>query len=193
MKMVGLTGGIGAGKSLVAEIFRHLGVPTFNADNEAKWISDNDPEVKGKITQWFGKTLYHSGKLDRQALAWLIFSDQSHLDKVNSLLHPKVMLRFRDWTANYHDRPYVLHEAAILFESGLHKHLDSTILVTAPKEIRIRRIISRDIVDASSIEKRLEKQWTDEQKATLANYHIINDGIHPVVPAIIQIHSILNN
>lgn len=191
--MVGLTGGIGAGKSLVAEIFRHLGVPTFNADAEAKWISDNDPEVKVKITEWFGKTLYTSGKLDRQALARLIFSDQSKLELVNSLLHPKVMHRFRDWSANYQDRPYVLHEAAILFESGFYKYLNSTILVTAPKEIRITRIIARDASNAGSILKRIEKQWPDELKTPLANYHIINDGIHPIIPAVIHIHSILNN
>ena len=189
MKMVGLTGGIGSGKSLVAKIFEHLGIPTFNADKESKIVLDFDPEVRRQITQWFGSDLYRTNHLDRVGLASIIFADAGALARVNSLVHPKVLDRFLAWSQDYRQKPYVLHEAAIIFESGFYRHLDTTILVTAPEEIRTHRIISRDHLTAEAIKLRIRNQWPDEQKIPLAGFILNNDGLSPIVPEVLGIHN----
>jgi len=188
MFTVGLTGGIGSGKTLVAAIFRHLGIPVFDADTESKKILDQDPDVRERLTRWFGSDIYVAGKPDRAKLAGIIFNDPVNLVKMNSLIHPKVKDQFIHWCSENQDKPYVIHEAAILFETGFYKEMRASVLVTAPEEIRIARVIRRDRTTGELIRQRMKNQWTDEQKAKLASYSILNDGLAPLLPAILEIH-----
>lgn len=188
MKIVGLTGGIGSGKSVVGRIFTILGVPVFNADEESRKLMDEDLLIREQLSGWFGEQVYKDGKLDRPRLAGIIFSNQELLSKVNSLVHPRVMNRFLEWRGENPDNPYLIHEAAILFESGFYRHMDRTILVTAPENVRIGRIILRDNTSAEAVRQRMKNQWTDEQKIPLADYIINNNGESLLTPLILEIH-----
>ncbi len=188
MLRVGLTGGIGSGKSLVAKIFMTLGIPVFQADSEAGIILDEDITVREKLTEWFGPEIYIQGKPDRNRIAGIVFNDPLQLAKLNELIHPLVMNHFIKWCGLHNSSPYVIHEAAILFESGLYKHLDRTILVTAPEETRIERVVQRDRVSDEMVRARMKNQWTEEQKVPLADFIIRNDGETPVIPAVLDIH-----
>lgn len=189
MLTVGLTGGIGSGKSIIADLFSHLKIPVFNADAESKKILDEDRSVRDQLTEWFGSDLYTDGKVNRGKLAGIIFNDPAALAKTNNLLHPGVLDRFIRWTETWRNEPYVIHEAAILFESGIYKKMDTTILVTAPLELRISRVMKRDKTSEDIIRQRIRNQWPDEQKALLAGYIINNDGKSPVLPRVIWIHN----
>jgi dephospho-CoA kinase len=188
MKIVGLTGGIGSGKSLVANIFNHLGIPVFHADSESKKILDSDLQVRFRFTEWFGPEIYKEDGLDRAKLAGIIFNDPEILARVNGMIHPLVMQRFIAWCGNYRQKPYVLHEAAILFESGLYKQMDMSVLVTAPEDIRLQRIINRDKTTEDAVRQRMQNQWYDEQKYPLAGFIIVNDGVSPLIPKVLEIH-----
>lgn len=189
MHTVGLTGGIGSGKSLVANIFKHIGIPVFDADSESKNILDHDLQVRQKLIEWFGTEVIKSGKPDHQKIAGIIFSNQESLAKMNGLLHPLVRARFISWCGKNQKQPYVIHEAAILFESGIYRQMNATILVTAPEKIRIARVRQRDKTTEESILQRMHNQWTDERKSPLANFVINNDGESPLLPRILEIHN----
>lgn len=188
MYIIGLTGGIGSGKSLVAKIFIHLGIPVFNADTEAKKILDEDLPVREQLKAWFGPQIYTESGLDRAKLAGIIFTSRDLIIKVNELVHPRVYDRFILWCGSQKDKPYVIHEAAILFESGFYRHMDATILITAPESIRIGRVIQRDKISEEDVRRRMQNQWSDEQKSVLAGYIIQNDGETPLMPKILGIH-----
>jgi dephospho-CoA kinase len=189
MNTVGLTGGIGSGKTLIAKIFTHLGIPVFNADLESRNILENDTDVRYWLTEWFGHNIYVNGYPDRTAISKIVFNDSEKLIKMNNLMHPKVMVRFSQWVNEHQNNPYCIHEAAILFESGFYNHMDSTILVTAPEGIRINRISHRDNVSEESIRQRIQNQWSDEKKVPLATYIIKNDGKSPLIPKVLEIHT----
>jgi len=189
MYTVGLTGGIGSGKSLVAQIFSHLGIPVFNADTEAGKILEEDLHIQHQLAEWFGPDIYIDGRPDRPKLARIIFNNAKMLSRVNELIHPRVLDRFLKWCSENQHKPYVIHEAAILFESGFYKHMNTTILVTAPERIRISRVKQRDKTTEKSIRQRMQNQWTDEQKSPLAGYIIQNDGEFPLLPRILEIHN----
>lgn len=189
MRTVGLTGGIGSGKSLVANIFTHLGIPVFDADAEAGKILDEDIQVRVQLTEWFGPAAYVNGKPNRQKLAAIVFTHPAELSRMNALVHPKVMARFISWCGEKQDKPYVIHEAAILFESGFYRHLETTILVTAPEKIRIERVKKRDNTSEESVRQRMQNQWSDEQKFPLAGFIIENDEKSPLLPKVLEIHS----
>lgn len=188
MLAVGLTGGIGSGKSLVSKIFEHFGVPVFNADNESKAILLEDEQVRKHLTQWLGPDIYTSEGPDRQKIARMIFTDPCLLNKVNGLIHPLVIEHFKSWCQKNKQHPYVIQEAAILFETGLYQMLDFNILVVAPEQIRIERVKSRDQVSTEAVEHRMKNQWLDEQKIPLADYIINNDGESPLLPQVLEIH-----
>jgi dephospho-CoA kinase len=189
MNIVGLTGGIGSGKTLIAKIFMHLGIPVFNADMESRSILDNDIDVRYWLTKWFGQGIFVKGLPDRSAISNIVFKNPDELLKLNNLLHPKVMQRFSQWTFEHKQKNYLIHEAAILFESGLYSHMDSTILVTAPESLRLQRVCTRDNVSEESVRHRMQNQWTDEKKTNLATYIINNDEKTPLIPRIIEIHT----
>ena len=159
---VGVTGGIGSGKSSVCKVFGTLGIPVFEADEEARKITESDERVKKSLCEIAGTDLYMSGFLDRKLLASLIFNDKSKLEEVNRLVHPLVFQAFGEWAGNQ-DAPYVIMEAAILFESGAHRLVDKTIVVTAPDDERLERVSSRSGMTISEVNERMRNQYSQEE------------------------------
>jgi dephospho-CoA kinase len=184
---IGITGGIGSGKSTVCKIFKLLGIPVFEADIVAKSLINSNADIRNELIQLFGKNIYSSnGKVDRKMLASLIFNDDILLEKVNNLVHPAVRNEFIQWLQKQNS-DYIIHEAAILFESGLYKMMDYTILVSAPKNIRIDRVIKRDDISPEVVRLRIKKQWTDEEKRILASIELVNDNQKLLIPQILEI------
>lgn len=183
---VGITGGIGSGKSTVCKIFRLLGVPVFEADLIAKEIMNNNGSVVDSLTSWFGTDIYINGRLNRQKLAAAIFENEEWLQKVNGLVHPLVRDEFLRWKSSQNG-PYLIYEAAILFESGFYKMMDVNILITAPEQVRIDRVIQRDNSTKEQVLARMSKQWSDEEKRKLATFEIVNDNSILIIPQILEI------
>jgi dephospho-CoA kinase len=189
MIKVGVTGGIGSGKTLVCRVFEKLGIPVFYADDEAKRLLDADPEVKETMMEYFGRDIYDDNGLKKANLASKIFNNQDALDKVNSIVHPAVRQLFVEWAKEKEFAfPYVIEEAAILFESGVYKDLNFNILVYAPEELRISRVISRDNTDRGKVRARMQHQMKDEEKISMADAVIYNDESRLVLPQILEIH-----
>jgi dephospho-CoA kinase len=191
MIRVGLTGGIGSGKSLICTIIEKLGVPVYYADAEARRLMSQDPVLKTGIMDLFGERVYRGGELDRKYLAGLVFGDKEKLAALNALVHPSVREDFISWAAKRNEAPYVVEEAAILFESGAHRVLDRTVLVTAPEEVRISRVMERDGIDRESVLKRMRHQWQEEEQRKLADHVIVNDGQQMLLPQVIELHNSL--
>lgn len=188
---VGITGGIGSGKSTVCHMFKLLGAPVFEADVVAKQLLQTHPQIRKGLIHLFGEDIYlDDGTVDRKKLADIIFNNDVQLAKMNALVHPVVRNEFHEWVKQQ-NTPYVIHEAAILFESGFYKLMDFTILVSAPEEERIQRVVKRDGVSEQQVRERLAKQWTDAEKRKLADKEIVNDNNNPVLPEIIQIDKTL--
>ncbi|MDD4645868.1 MAG: dephospho-CoA kinase [Bacteroidales bacterium] len=189
MRTIGLTGGIGSGKSMVAEIFTHLGIPVFNADAESKQILREDTVLHDQLSQLFGPGIFNQGIPDRKKLAEILFLDREKMDKMNGLIHPRVIDRFVSWCKEHQQSPYLVHEAAILFETGFYRLMDLNILVVAPDDIRIKRVMERDQTTEKLVRERMQNQWTDEQKKPLADIIMINDGESPLLPQVLEIHN----
>ncbi len=188
---IGITGGIGSGKSTVCRVFKIIGIPIFEADQVAKQLLQTRSEIKEGLIHLFGKEVYsEDGTIDRKKLASIIFNDDVQLRKMNALVHPVVRNEFQQWVKQQNS-PYVIHEAAILFESGFYKMMDFTILVSAPEEERIQRVMQRDGVSEKQVKERLAKQWTDAERRKLADKEIINDNKNPVIPEIIKLDKII--
>lgn len=185
--IVGLTGGIGSGKSTVAKVFQALNVPVFNSDDEAKNSINKDPELVNAITKAFGK-VYKNGALDKVKLAEIVFNDPVSLEKLNNIVHPKVAACFEKWVAKNSAAPLLIKEAAILIESGAYQHVDKIILVTAPESIRISRVIERDSVSEGKVKSRMKAQISDKEKLTYADFVIVNDATELVVPQVLKVH-----
>ena len=187
MKVVGITGGIGSGKTIVCDIFRELGVPVYEADAEAKRLYDL-PEVMEKVKEKFGEDFFQDGAVDRKKLAGKIFKDPEALKTINSILHPQVKKHFNNWKKQFAGKPYVLKEAAILFESGTDKGCDKIITVTAPEAIRIQRVTARDKRSQKEVEEIMNRQWPDEEKIKRSDFVIVNDGESLILPEVLRIH-----
>ncbi|MCS4223955.1 dephospho-CoA kinase [Sphingobacterium sp. BIGb0165] len=184
---IGITGGIGSGKTFICRLFEALGIPVYNADEEAKRLMNTDIRIKEKLIAQFGEATYKDGLLDRAFLANMVFSDKDKLELLNSIVHPIVIQEAKDWAERQTTR-YSLKEAALLFESGSYKELDYTILVTAPMDIRIQRVIERDGATEQQVQERINKQLSDEEKRQLADFVIVNDGITPLLPQVWTLH-----
>lgn len=193
MKRIGLTGGIGSGKSFIAEMFRRLGVPVFNSDDEARRIQETDEEVLDAIRKTFGDVFQSGGALDRKKLASIVFSDRGKLEQLNAIVHPAVGKAFEKFCAQHASSPYVIKEAAIIFEAGIDEQLDGTILVTAPEQTRLQRVMERDGVSAQEVQARMQRQWSEEEKMKRADWLIGNDGVKPLLPQVIRIHETLRS
>jgi dephospho-CoA kinase len=180
MLKIGVTGGIGSGKSMVCQILESFGYPVFYSDDEAKKLSDSHPKIRKDLIQIFGQEVYDGSGLNRPFLASKIFDNEEDRQRVNAIIHPVVRKTFEDF-ANSTEAPFVFNEAAILIETGAHENFDAMILVSAPQEIRLKRVIRRDSSNSRDIEARMEKQWTDEQKRPFANFEIMNDGERPLL------------
>lgn len=186
MKRIGITGGIGAGKSLVAEIIKAMGYPVYNSDERAKELTESNPKIKEGLIHLFGEEIYQNDTLNKFALAQAIFSDDSLRDKVNTLIHPIVREDFNLWTLAQNTE-LVFNESAILFETGSFKNFDAIILVHAPKELRIKRIMKRDNSSENEVLKRMDSQFSDEKKYQLTEFRIVNDEQTPLLTQVEQI------
>ena len=187
MIRVGLTGGIGSGKSTVASFFRELGAPVYDSDRRAKELMNVDTDLREAITTLLGAEAYKDGSLNRQWIAGRVFSDPELLSSLNALVHPAVREDFNLWSAAQ-KAPYVLQEAAILMENRGNKHLDRTILVTAPESVRIARVVERDDVQAADVRERMENQWKDSDKIPLADFVIENTNLENTRRQVEDIH-----
>ncbi|MGY4536758.1 dephospho-CoA kinase [Mucilaginibacter sp. UYNi724] len=191
MFKVGITGNIGSGKTTVCKIFEVLGIPVFYADDAAKQVMVKDEELIKGIKKAFGNDAYFSdGSLNRKYIAGIVFNSKQEIEKLNALVHPAVFRAFDKWVINQKDAPYVLKEAAILFESGSYKKCDRAIMVTAPLEIRIKRVTSRDGITADEVKARNARQFTEEKKLALANDVITNDDKQLVIPQVLKLHEL---
>lgn len=185
--IIGLTGGIGSGKTTVAQIFRALSIPVFVADEESKIIIDTDLELQDQLRELLGEKLIKSGRIDRPYMASLIFNDNELLEKTNALIHPAVGRAFSEWYAKQ-NAPYVLREAAILFESGSYKDCAAIIVVSAPEPLRLERVIKRSGETEKQVKSRMARQWSQEEKEALANFIIQNDHQSMLIPQVLKIH-----
>ncbi len=185
--ILGLTGGIGSGKSTVAKIFEFLGVPVYEADVFSKTIIDTDKQLQAELVNLLGTEIIAEGKIVRPKMAELIFGDKNLLQKANNLIHPAVARHFQSWYASQ-SFPYVIKEAAILFESGSYKSCDKILVVAAPKEMRINRVMARSNMTREEVEARMNNQWPQEEKLEKADYIVTNDLTESVIKQVIHIH-----
>ena len=192
MKKIGITGGIGSGKSTVCEVFRLLGVPVFHADIEAKNLQNNDLNIKYRIKELFGEDVYTpEGILDRKKMAGIIFNDQKFLEAINGIIHPAVRNCFQKWCENYQKLPYVLYEAAILYESGFASDFDRNILVIAEERLRIERVIKRDQITEENIKERIKNQMPDIEKVKKTDFIIENNNQSLIIPQILKLDKLI--
>ena len=191
MHKIGVTGGIGSGKSTVCKIFEVFGIPVYYADERARNLILSDPRIRKGYIELFGEEVYENGRLNRKLVADRIFSDRTLLEKVNRLVHPVVRDDFLRWTERQ-NAPYVIEEAAVMLESGGQDLLDFVVVVSAPESLRIQRVVHRDGTSGPKVKKRINNQWTDQQRRELADYEVLADDRHLVVPQVLQIHAELN-
>jgi dephospho-CoA kinase len=189
MYRVGLTGGIGSGKSTIAAIFQVLGIPVSYADQEAKRVMNEDLHLRAAIIEKFGEATYAGGVLNRKYLAGQVFSDPAKLEVLNSLVHPATIREGRKWIQQLGERfPYAIREAAIVFETSAAAHLDFIIGVYAPATLRIHRTMQRDTITREEVLQRMKNQIDDDIKMRLCDAVIINDDQHVVLPQVLELH-----
>jgi dephospho-CoA kinase len=188
MKRIGLTGGIGSGKSFIAQIIEHMGYPVYYSDARAKELTKSNPSIKTGLISLFGEEVYEGNKLNAKLIASKIFHNDELRKKVNELIHPIVRADFENWALNQNSE-LVFNEAAILFETGSYRNFDATILVCAPTELKIERVMKRENCSREAVLERMNKQWPDEEKLKLADYSILNDDETPVL---IQLEAVIN-
>jgi dephospho-CoA kinase len=189
MLHVGITGGIGSGKSTVCRIFAVLGIPIYDADSQAKQLMTTDPELRQDIAKLLGDAAYlPDGTLNRAYISSRVFGNPELLAQLNGLVHPAVGRHSLQWREAQHGTPYTLYEAALLMESGGYKRMDKLIVVTAPLESRIERVILRDGLSRQEIEARMARQWPEEQKIAAADFLIHNDNQTGLIAQVLAIH-----
>ncbi len=174
--IIGLTGGIGAGKSVIGRILESFGFPVYYSDFEAKKLMNTDPIIREELSKLLDEEIYKSGQLDRERLAKIIFSSAGLRDEVNHLIHPRVREHFNLFCEENSMKKLIFNEAAILFETGAYENFDKNILVIAPDELRIKRVMKRDNISAQEVKNRINAQWSDARKKKLADHIIVNDG-----------------
>jgi dephospho-CoA kinase len=187
MKKIGLTGGIGSGKTCIAQILEAMSYPVYYSDLRAKVLSDEHPAIRNGLIALLGEECYVDGTLNRVFVSKCIFSNPDMRMKVNEIIHPIVRKDFDDW-AEQQTNALIFNEAAILFETGAYQQFDENLLICAPVDVRIRRVMLRDHCSKASVEERIQSQWTDEQKRSLTNFCIENDGQQPIL---VQLEKIL--
>lgn len=191
---IGITGGIGSGKTTVCNIFECMGVPVYYADREAKRLMQEDNSLRKAIIDNFGKDAYREdGALNRTYLSNQVFNDPEKLERLNALVHPVVAKDVEAWHRRHASAPYTLKEAALLFESGSYRQLDRVVLVYAPVSLRIKRVMARDGVPEEAVRKRIQAQMKDEEKLPLANHVIINDGELSILEQVWRYHQMFMN
>lgn len=191
MKIIGLTGGIGSGKSYVCQLFNQKGVPVYNSDLRGRDINNNHPVVKEAYINRYGPGIYVNGVLDRNRVSQIVFSNRNELDWINGLIHPIVKADFEEWLT-LQNSTMVIKEAAILIESGAYKQCHQIIIVVAPVDVRIKRVMQRDGLTKEQVEQRIANQMTDKEKKKFADFVIVNDGIQLVHKQVDEIFNKLN-
>ncbi|MHC1731760.1 MAG: dephospho-CoA kinase [Bacteroidales bacterium] len=186
-RRLGITGGIGSGKTTVCRIFKVLGIPVFVADNIAKELMHSDGDIRTRLNQVAGKDLYVSGSLDRKELARIIFNRPDLLRRVNEAVHPSVLRQFDEW-ASGEDAPYVIMESAILFEAGADALVDRVATISAPVEERIARVMGRNDLSREEVIGRINNQLEDEEREEQSYYIINNSDNEMIIPEILKIH-----
>jgi dephospho-CoA kinase len=187
--LIGLTGGIGSGKSLLAKIFSCLGIPVYDADSRAKKLMNTDAILIDAIKKEFGNSAYQDNTLNRDFLAATVFNEEEKLNKLNSLVHPRVKLDNEEWIKANSEKKYLVKEAALLFETGSYRSLDKVIVVSAPEEVRIKRVLQRDPHRTKSeLMKIIASQMRESEKLKLADYVIINDETELITPQVLKLH-----
>ncbi len=190
MIKIGITGGMGSGKSTVAKVFEVLGIPVYYADDAAKKLMNEDAALKEKLIAVFGKEIYQDGILNRTHLSGLVFNNPDKLAQLNSIVHPATIADAESWMQQQHS-PYAIKEAAILFESGANKYVDKVIGVYAPIQLRISRVMQRDNSTEEAVTARMNRQMEEEKKMSLCDYVITNDEQELVIPQVLKIHELL--
>lgn len=190
-KIIGLTGGIGSGKTTIANYFQEMGMPVYIADDEAKKIMQSQSIIE-EIKATFGEVMFENEVLDRAKLAEIVFNDSDKLSKLNAIIHPAVKKDFELWFQKNKNYDYIIYEAAILFESGRYKDCDIIITVTAPEEIRIERVVKRDKTTREKVLDRMKMQWKDEERILKSNFVITNNNLKTAKEEVVKILKILN-
>jgi dephospho-CoA kinase len=195
MLKIGITGGIGSGKTTVCRVFETLGIPVFYADTVAKNIMVIDPLLISGVKEAFGQLSYfEDGALNNKHIASIVFTNPSELAKLNKLVHPAVFRAFESWVATVDSKaPYILKEAALLFESESYKMCDKSILVVAPHDLKLERVIARDAVTADQVTARMDKQFSDEKKKELADFILYNNETRSVITQVMELHKLFLN
>jgi dephospho-CoA kinase len=189
--VIGLTGGIGSGKTTVANFFEEMGIPVYVADLQAKSLMENSEEIHQELIQLFGtEVMGENGLPNRKWIAEKVFKDKILLENLNQIIHPKVAEDFKIWKEKQ-KAPYVIYEAAIIFEKNLQKRFDMVILVTAPEKEKIKRVMARDNSTREEVEARMQNQWSDKEKKKLANFTINNDDLKKTKLSVMSHHKIL--
>jgi dephospho-CoA kinase len=188
MYKVGVTGGIGSGKSIICRLFNTLGVPVYHADQRARYLMEHDQEMIRLLKKTFGNSIYTKKKLSSRLLAGRVFSDTDALHQLNDIVHPTVAQDFMQWVRKQDGSDYVLHEAAILFESDAWKMMDMIVSVHAPEELRIRRVMKRSDLSRAEVLERIKKQMDQAEMNRRADVIIYNDDEHMVLPQIMDLH-----
>jgi dephospho-CoA kinase len=189
MKRIGLTGGIGSGKSFIAQIIEHMGYPVYYSDARAKELTKSNPSIKTGLISLFGEEVFVGNQLNAELISSKIFHNDELRTKVNELIHPIVRADFEKWALNQHSA-LVFNEAAILFETGSYRNFDAIVLVCAPIELKIERVMNREKSSREAVLERMSKQWSDEDKMKLTDYSILNDNQTPIL---IQLETIIND
>ncbi|KUJ60959.1 dephospho-CoA kinase [Flavobacteriaceae bacterium CRH] len=190
-KVIGLTGGIGSGKTTIANYFNELGVPVYIADDGAKKVMQSESIIK-EIKTAFGEVIFENDILNRAKLAEIVFNNKEKLARLNAIVHPAVKNDFEEWLLQYKNYEYIIYEAAILFESGRYKECDLIITVTAPVEVRIERVLKRDNTTREQVLSRMQMQWNDENRISRSNFVINNENLENARKEIVKILKILN-
>ena len=187
IQKIGITGNIGSGKSTVCRVFETLGIPVYYADAMAKKLINSDSEIMSAYRRIFGNGIYIEGQLDRKQVADLIFEDKTLLAEIENIVHPAVYKDFEQWSEKQKS-PIVMHEAAILFESGGDKFVDKVIFVSASENLRIERVMKRDGLSEDEIRNRIKNQWSEERKIPMSHYVIKCDECTPVIPQVLEVY-----
>lgn len=191
---LGITGGIGSGKSVVSRLLRLMDIPVYDCDSESKRLVMNSQSIRTQLTQLVGTKLYTASGLNKPLLASYIFGDEEHLKAVNSIIHPVVVDDFKRWAIlKQQDTRIVAMESAILIDVGLQQHVDVVVSVTAPLELRIKRSVVRDSTSEELVRKRIESQLSDEQRCAHSHYILNNDDVHPLIPQVVSLLQLVKN
>lgn len=192
MVKIGITGGIGSGKSTVAKLLKLHGVPVYNADDETKKLNNDSPIIREELMKYFGEDLYINNQLDKKKFADIIFNDAEKLKLANAIIHPEVLKHFANWCKQHANHPIVALEAAILFESNFHKYLDKVVTVYSPLEVRVVRVSKRDNVSPEMVKSRIDHQMPETKKIEMSQYVIFNDHQASLIEQVSELLKELN-